>query len=141
MYFNEFKYKVTDFFYAGSAKVESAWFGFVAVTTDEGKTSLGRSDILVAWRGTITDTKWINNANLFLQPAWELFGTDNNAEVHSGFLSLYSGTKPNSANNMTSARQQVILDTVFATKKPNHLRLFIIELRKKICFPNKQNML
>ncbi|XVE95953.1 hypothetical protein REPUB_Repub02eG0179900 [Reevesia pubescens] len=107
---NKFKYQVTHFFYAGSADVESAWFGYVAVTTDEGKAALGRRDILVAWRGTKTETEWFNNARFVTQtPATELFGTGNNAKVHSGFLSLYTGTRPSSAYSKTSARQQVIL--------------------------------
>ncbi|XP_022760117.1 phospholipase A1-II 6-like [Durio zibethinus] len=104
---NKFKHSVTHFFYAGSDAVESAWFGYVAVTTDEGKAVLGRRDILVAWRGTITDSEWFNNVNFFQTSASELFGTDNQAMVHSGFLSLYTGTRSDSAHNKTSARHQV----------------------------------
>ncbi|XP_022777321.1 phospholipase A1-II 1-like [Durio zibethinus] len=105
---NIFKYYVTDFFYAASDDVESAWFGYVAVTTDEGKVALGRREILVAWRGTITDSEWFNNVNFFQTSASELFGAGNNAKVHSGFLSLYTGTSWKSAYNKTSAREQVL---------------------------------
>ncbi|XP_039013075.1 phospholipase A1-II 1-like [Hibiscus syriacus] len=33
----------------------------LAVTTEEGKAVLGRRDILIAWRGTITSSEWLNN--------------------------------------------------------------------------------
>ncbi|OMO65333.1 Lipase, class 3 [Corchorus olitorius] len=105
---NKFKYNVTHFLYAGSDVVKSAWFGYVAVATDEGKAALGRRDILVSWRGTITDSEWFNNAQFFPKSASELFGNDIDANVHSGFLDLYTGTSSNSANNKTSARDQVL---------------------------------
>lgn len=99
---NKFKYKVTDFFYAGTNHVTSSWFGYVAVTTDEGTAVLGRRDILVAWRGTATTTDWIKEAKDQV-PAPHLFGAyDTNAKVHSGFLGLYKGL------GRTSVRDQVL---------------------------------
>ncbi|KAL4291625.1 hypothetical protein GQ457_14G006100 [Hibiscus cannabinus] len=89
---NKFKYAVTHFLYA-----ESAWFGYVAVAPDDGKAVLGRRDILVAWRGTKTDSEWIKNSNCTQKRATELFGPTTNAMVHTGFLSLY-----------TDARKQVL---------------------------------
>ncbi|XVF25674.1 hypothetical protein REPUB_Repub13aG0234000 [Reevesia pubescens] len=85
---------------------EAAYFGYVAVATDEGKAVLGRRDILVAWRGTITQTEWLADAKLFQTSAKELFGTDF-AQVHSGFLSIYTGKIANSPYAKTSARDQV----------------------------------
>lgn len=104
---NPFKYSVTNFFYAASDIVQSAWFGYVAVTTDDGKAVLGRRDILVAWRGTMTDSEWINDVQFFPTSASELFGEDNDPQVHSGFLSLYTGRSSNSPYSQTSARDQV----------------------------------
>ncbi|KAA3471336.1 phospholipase A1-II 7-like [Gossypium australe] len=97
---NDFKYSVTHYIHAGSVIVEPAWFGFVAVTTDEGKAVLGRRDILIAWRGTIHYTEWFNDLISDPRPASELFGTGTEAKVHSGFLS-------NSVVDNLSARHQV----------------------------------
>ncbi|KAL1155948.1 hypothetical protein V6Z11_A08G059200 [Gossypium hirsutum] len=104
---NDFKYSVTHYIHAESDIVEPSWFGFVAVTTDEGKAVLGRRDILIAWRGTIHYTEWINDLIANPKSASELFGTGTEAKVHSGFLSLYTGTRSNSAVDNLSARHQV----------------------------------
>ncbi|KAE8718401.1 Detected protein of unknown function [Hibiscus syriacus] len=87
---NKFKYVVTHFLYADS---ESEWFGYVAVTPDDGKAVVGRRDILVAWRGTKTDTEWIHNANCTPKRATELFGPSTEAMVQTGFLSLYTSAR------------------------------------------------
>ncbi|KAK8698722.1 hypothetical protein V6N13_114831 [Hibiscus sabdariffa] len=102
---NIFKYVVTHFFETASNANESAWMGYVAVSTDEAKVGLGRRDILVAWRGTATEAEWVCNINFSQTSPSELFGADNDAKVHSGFLSLYTGTN---SKTPISARQQVL---------------------------------
>ncbi|KAH1108402.1 hypothetical protein J1N35_012170 [Gossypium stocksii] len=87
---NRFKYSVTHYIHAGSDIVEPAW-----------------RDILIAWRGTIHYTEWFNDLIAALKSALELFGTGTEAKVHSGFLSLYSGTRSNSVVDNLSARHQV----------------------------------
>ncbi|OMO76269.1 Lipase, class 3 [Corchorus capsularis] len=106
---NKFKYEVTHFFYAGSrpTSVNPAWFGYVAVTTDDGKAVLGRRDILVVWRGTRTATEWLNNARLYAVSASDLFKEDTEAKVHCGYLTIYTGSWPDSVSNKISAREQV----------------------------------
>ena len=103
---NPFKYEVTNLFFAAADSDHSDWFGYVAVATDEGKTALGRRDILVSWRGTETLPEWVDDAKFFLTSGEGLLGTDN-VLVHSGFLAIYTGKASNSPYNRTSARDQV----------------------------------
>ncbi|KAE8681273.1 hypothetical protein F3Y22_tig00111332pilonHSYRG00076 [Hibiscus syriacus] len=77
------------------------------VTTDDGKRVLGRRDILIARRGTVTFSEWLNNLNSTQQSAEQLFGTESEAMVHSGFLSLYTETRSDSIDVKTSAIRQV----------------------------------
>ncbi|KAK8635349.1 hypothetical protein V6N13_004090 [Hibiscus sabdariffa] len=108
---NPYEYKVSRFIYAGSQSVDSAWIGYVAVATDQGRDVLGRRDILIAWRGTATRSEWRNNLQVSQRAtASDLFPSqiDVKVKVHRGFHSLYTGTKPDSAHNKTSARDQVL---------------------------------
>ncbi|KAA3471623.1 phospholipase A1-II 1-like [Gossypium australe] len=116
---NPYKYEVTDFIYAGSDDVESAWIGYVAVSTDEGSKVLGRRDVLVAWRGTRTLSEWINDLRIPRVSPTDLFpkAAEYNALVHGGFHSLYIGTVPASTHSKTSARGQVLTAVKKLVKK------------------------
>ncbi|GMI77658.1 DAD1-like seeding establishment-related lipase [Hibiscus trionum] len=103
---NPYHYKVMSFIYAATAADEIAYFGYVAVATDQGKAVLGRRDILVSWRGTITNTEWGNDANIFQTSGKELFGNDF-VQIHAGFYNTYMKTIANSPYVKTSARDQV----------------------------------
>ncbi|KAE8659675.1 F-box protein [Hibiscus syriacus] len=80
---NPYKYRITKFFYARSeiqildwcSPGESNWIGYVAVTTDEGKTVLGRREILIAWRGTQRTYETINDLQSDLVSAADILET------------------------------------------------------------------
>ncbi|KAF5750114.1 phospholipase A1-IIgamma [Tripterygium wilfordii] len=124
---NPYKYKTTKYLYATSQVPvsesfilksmsreawckESNWIGYVAVATDEGKAALGRRDIVISWRGTIQAFEWIDDFDFPLVSASKLFGKSCNAQVHQGWLSIYTSDDPRSPFNTTCARQQVLLE-------------------------------
>ncbi|CAL4906328.1 unnamed protein product [Urochloa decumbens] len=110
-------YSVTKFVYATAELLfglckETTWMGYVAVATDEGVAELGRRDIVVAWRGTLTEVEAIKDILEFVPaPAKSVLGTAAakypSALVHSGFLSVYTTSNANSELGKTSARDQV----------------------------------
>ncbi|OMO76293.1 Lipase, class 3 [Corchorus capsularis] len=105
---NPFKYRVTKFIYAVANGTLSEWIGYVAVATDEGKAVLGRRDILVSWRGTMTDEDVEEDKHFKTTSAEELFGPDEAAKVHTGFLSVYTTKLDDKPYSKTSAREQVL---------------------------------
>ncbi|KAF9667437.1 hypothetical protein SADUNF_Sadunf15G0023000 [Salix dunnii] len=116
---NPFKYQVTKYFYLKSDDIAevrevdldgSAWIGYVAVTTNEGRRVLGRRDILVCWRGTILDSEWLQDFHIDLTPASDIFGAANSPMVHRGFHNVYVAKSENSKYNKTSAREQVLAE-------------------------------
>ncbi|KAG5622450.1 hypothetical protein H5410_007668 [Solanum commersonii] len=108
------KYEITKYVYAPSSKTEkmkeSNWIGFVAVATDEGKVALGRRDILIAWRGTMTESEFNDDNNWSLVQPTKIFGENrDNILVHKGFYSVYTCLNEDSNfNRTTSARDQVL---------------------------------
>ncbi|XP_057795457.1 phospholipase A1-II 1-like isoform X2 [Salvia miltiorrhiza] len=122
---NPFKYRVTKYLYATSSTPvagalfitswsreswtrESNWMGYVAVATDQGKSAIGRRDILIAWRGTVQNLEWVNDLEFNLTTAHEIFGGSDEPKVHFGWHSVYTCADPKSPFNKTSARHQVL---------------------------------
>ncbi|KAL6616547.1 hypothetical protein ACP70R_038817 [Stipagrostis hirtigluma subsp. patula] len=94
-------YEVTRYIYAApdvtvptmepSTSGRGRWIGYVAVSTDEMTRRLGRRDVLVSFRGTVTPAEWMANLMSSLEPA-RLDPCDPrpDVKVESGFLSLYT---------------------------------------------------
>ncbi|KAL2329222.1 hypothetical protein Fmac_022649 [Flemingia macrophylla] len=80
------------------------WMGYVAVTTH--KERLGRRDIVIAWRGTVTYLEWIYDLKDILRPP--LFSHDPTIKVESGFYDLYTKKEPSCTYCSFSAREQVL---------------------------------
>ncbi|CAN1150033.1 Phospholipase A1-IIgamma [Linum perenne] len=111
-----YKYQITKFFYASSEFTlgdwinagGSAWMGYVAVSTEEGKSILGRRDIMVCWRGTLTNMEWFQDVNFPAVSVSDVYGKEHNPKAHQGFFSCYNHKNPESIYNKTSAREQVL---------------------------------
>ncbi|GJM94362.1 hypothetical protein PR202_ga11002 [Eleusine coracana subsp. coracana] len=137
-------YAVTKFVYATSALLvpeafmvfpapemkekawsrESNWMGYVAVATDAGVAALGRRDIVVAWRGTVTDLEWVNDFDFTPVSAAPVLGAAAAANplamVHRGFLSIYTSSNANSKYNTASARDQASYNFIFYETQYKH---------------------
>lgn len=77
---------------------DSNWIGYVAVATDKEVQRLGRRDVMVAWRGTVTGVEWIED----LRNRQTVAGLEKrfpDVKVEDGFLDLYTSSKPNSRFN------------------------------------------
>ncbi|KAL9228321.1 hypothetical protein vseg_003914 [Gypsophila vaccaria] len=81
----------------------SNWMGYVAVSGDEESKRIGRRDIVIVWRGTVSVSEWYED----FQNDLEGFGYGN-AKVVQGFLSIYASKRETSRYNKTSASEQVM---------------------------------
>ncbi|PON39626.1 Fungal lipase-like domain containing protein [Parasponia andersonii] len=121
-------YQVVSFLYAVSGLESllpnyqgdriSNWMGFVAVTNDQVSTKNGRREIYVAWRGTVRDSEWVNNADAIRMVSIDPLLTpqtdrslwrpseDGEPRVHSGFLKAYTTTNGGSSDARPSAKDE-----------------------------------
>ncbi|KAL6952888.1 Phospholipase A1-Igamma2, chloroplastic [Sarracenia purpurea var. burkii] len=88
------------------------WIGYVAVSNDETSARLGRRDIAVAWRGTVTRLEWIADLMDFLWPisSGEIPCPDPTVKVESGFLNLYTNKDGDCRFCEYSAREQILTE-------------------------------
>ncbi|OIW17584.1 hypothetical protein TanjilG_08862 [Lupinus angustifolius] len=85
------------------------WIGYVAVSSDEAVKKLGRRDILVTFRGTVTNQEWIANFMSSLTPAmFDPLNPRQNVMVESGFLSLYTSDESCCKFGLESCREQLL---------------------------------
>ncbi|KAL3537079.1 hypothetical protein ACH5RR_000445 [Cinchona calisaya] len=93
----------------------SSWIGYVAICQDKRVISkLGRRDVVIALRGTVTCLEWLENLRATLTP---LPSNNLNTQlasnntliplVESGFLSLYTSRMGTSPSLQDSIRQEI----------------------------------
>ncbi|XP_010510171.1 PREDICTED: phospholipase A1-Ialpha2, chloroplastic-like [Camelina sativa] len=112
-------YQVTKYIYAtpdinispiqDETNRRARWVGYVAVSSDDSVKRLGRRDIVVTFRGTVTNPEWLANFMSSLTPA--RFHPHNqrlDVKVESGFLTLYTSDESESKFGLESCRQQLL---------------------------------
>ncbi|KAH7543522.1 hypothetical protein FEM48_Zijuj02G0192900 [Ziziphus jujuba var. spinosa] len=86
------------------------WMGYIAVATDEDEIKrLGRRDIVIAWRGTVTYLEWIYDLKDILRSA-NFRGRDDSIKIESGFYDLYTKKEHACKYCSYSAREQVLAE-------------------------------
>ncbi|KAL2238802.1 phospholipase A1-Igamma2, chloroplastic isoform X1 [Sesamum indicum] len=88
------------------------WIGYIAVSNDETSKKLGRRDICVAWRGTVTRLEWVADLMDFLRPisSDKIPSPDPTVRVESGFLDLYTDKDESCKYCKFSAREQILTE-------------------------------
>ncbi|KAL9662787.1 hypothetical protein QQ045_027621 [Rhodiola kirilowii] len=108
----KFGYEVTKYIYATpdmSGFTCGRWIGYVSVSSDEESKRLGRRDVLVTFRGTVTNPEWIANLTSSLTPArLDPHNPRPDVMVESGILSLYTSDECPSKYGMHSCREQLL---------------------------------
>ncbi|XP_070015566.1 phospholipase A1-Igamma2, chloroplastic-like [Nicotiana sylvestris] len=98
------------------------WIGYVAISNDETSKRLGRRDITISWRGTVTRLEWIADLMDFLHPisSNKIPCPDPNVKVEYGFLDLYTDKDENCRYCKFSAREQILTEVKRLVEKyPN----------------------
>ncbi|KAG6497431.1 phospholipase A1 EG1, chloroplastic/mitochondrial-like [Zingiber officinale] len=108
-------YQVTKYIYAtpdvcAPMRDRSRWVGYVAVAVDgDARRCLGRRDVVVAFRGTVTRAEWAANMMSALRAA-DLDPAEPRPEVRaeSGFLNLYTSDDGAIRFGQGSCRKQLL---------------------------------
>ncbi|RLM69659.1 phospholipase A1-Ialpha2, chloroplastic-like [Panicum miliaceum] len=114
-------YAVTKYIYAvpdvalpmgaGRSCSRSRWIGYVAVASDGEAARLGRRDILVSFRGTVTGSEWLANFMSALASArFDPADPRPDVRVESGFLSLYTSDHFSGKFTTGSCRNQLLCE-------------------------------
>ncbi|KAM7501398.1 hypothetical protein LguiB_000306 [Lonicera macranthoides] len=88
------------------------WMGYIAVSNDKLSKKLGRRDIVVVWRGTITELEWVADLTDYQKPISD-YGIpcpDPSVKVEAGFVDLYTDKVDDDPFCKLSAREQMIND-------------------------------
>uniref|UniRef100_A0A0E0MEU6 Phospholipase A1 EG1, chloroplastic/mitochondrial n=1 Tax=Oryza punctata TaxID=4537 RepID=A0A0E0MEU6_ORYPU len=128
-------YRVTKYIYAApdvalpfgfgvsrySCAGKSRWIGYVAVASNVEARRLGRRDILVSFRGTVTGSEWLANFMSALSPArFDPADPRPDVRVESGFLSLYTSDDLSGKFTCGSCRNQLLSEVTRLIAKYKH---------------------
>ncbi|MCO5565036.1 hypothetical protein L7F22_018706 [Adiantum nelumboides] len=94
---------------------ESSWIGFIAVATDKKEIArLGRRDIVVVWRGTVTRLEWLENIDGTMIEPLGIFGESHKSTtlhhrvgIERGFYTLYTSCNVDAPHGQVNASKQV----------------------------------
>ncbi|KAL4560954.1 hypothetical protein LXL04_033111 [Taraxacum kok-saghyz] len=102
------------------------WVGYIAVSSDDEVKRIGRRDILVIFRGTVTYPEWIANLMSSLSPA-RLDPNDPKPDimVETGFLSLYTSSETSVRFGLGSCREQLISEISCLLRRYKHEEISI----------------
>ncbi|CAM0875947.1 unnamed protein product [Alopecurus aequalis] len=116
-------YDVTRYIYAAPdvslpGGCPSRWVGYVAVASDDATRRLGRRDIVVSFRGTVTGSEWVANMMSSLAPArFDPSDPRPDVKVESGFLSVYTSDDGTGRFTCGSCRNQVLSEVTRLIKQ------------------------
>ncbi|XP_062182851.1 phospholipase A1 EG1, chloroplastic/mitochondrial-like [Phragmites australis] len=127
-------YVVTRYIYAapdvafpgGAGPCPSRWIGYVAVASDDIARRLGRRDIIVSFRGTVTGSEWVANMMSSLEPArFDPADPRPDVKVESGFLSVYTSDDATCRFTRGSCRNQLLSEVTRLIMKYKHEEISI----------------
>ncbi|CAO2144002.1 unnamed protein product [Urochloa humidicola] len=129
-------YAVTRYIYAAPDVVAlpgaagrpcpSRWIGYVAVSSDDAARRLGRRDIVVSFRGTVTGFEWVANMMSSLEPArFDPTDPRPDVKVESGFLSVYTSDDATCRFTCGSCRNQLLSEVTRLIGKYKHEEMSI----------------
>ncbi|KAL2319885.1 hypothetical protein Fmac_028854 [Flemingia macrophylla] len=90
--------------------IQSSWIGYVAICQNKKEINrLGRRDIIIAFRGTVTWLEWLENlhATLTHLPGHVVANDDVGPMVQKGFLSLYTSRTTKHASLQEMVREEI----------------------------------
>ncbi|KAK3118688.1 hypothetical protein QOZ80_9BG0704160 [Eleusine coracana subsp. coracana] len=104
----------------------SRWIGYVAVASDDAARRLGRRDIVVSFRGTVTGSEWVANMMSSLEPArFDPADPRPDVKVESGFLSVYTSDDATCRYTCGSCRNQLLSEVTRLMSKYKHEEMSI----------------
>lgn len=88
------------------------WMGYVAVSNDGISAYLGRRDITIAWRGTVTKLEWMTDVTNFLRTIaiHKIPSPDPRVKAEAGFIHVYTDKDINCNFCKYSAREQILAE-------------------------------